>query len=61
MLKEIAHVARKKKSLISSHILCLRFKHDYLTKLRRLQIRIQFVFSGYETCELVCHTLRLLS
>ena len=37
MLKEIAHVARKKKSLVSSHILCLRFKHDYLTKLRRLQ------------------------
>ena len=34
ILKEVARVAGKKKeSLISSHILCLRFEHNYLTKL----------------------------
>ena len=33
ILKEVALVARKKESLISSHILCLRLEHNYLTKL----------------------------
>ena len=29
ILKEVAHVVRKKESLISSHMLCLRFEHNY--------------------------------
>ena len=33
ILKEVAHGVRKKESLISSHRLCLRFEHNYLTKL----------------------------
>ena len=34
ILKEVAHVARKKKSpLFRSHILCPRCEHNYLTEL----------------------------
>ena len=38
ILKEVAHVARKKKNpCFRSHILCPRFEHNYFTKLDYVQ------------------------
>ena len=38
ILKEVANVARKKESLISSHILCLRFEHKMENGNRLLKV-----------------------